>query len=247
MIPTPWIVRKPGVRRRMRIYCFSCAGGNAHSYLPWQDLLSARYDICAVQLPGRGARFDEIPFDTLTELVSAFVDVFRRHSDQPFAFFGHSLGALIAFEVARKLHALKLEMPRHLFVAGCSAPQCRGEQRFLHRLPDAELVEELKSYDGTPHEVISNQELMALVLPAIRSDFALAENYAYKASDVLKVPISVLAGKGDEHTTGEMEGWRLETSGPCRVQWFEGRHFFINSERDAVLAYLQEKLGEHPC
>ena len=164
-------------------------------------------------------------------------------SPLPFAFFGHSLGGLLGFELAHHNLRHGLPMPRQLFISGCSAAQFRPAPKGLHLMSNADLLEELHKYNGTPPEVLAHPELMELILPTIRADFALAERYTYCHTRALDVPITVLAGKTDAiDSPDQIDGWQLETNMAFDVKWFEGDHFFINSERDAVLRYLNEQL-----
>lgn len=248
MMPTPWLVRPPGPPRRLRLYCFPFAGGSASVFAGWQEALGPGIEVCAIQLPGRGARMAEAPLSDLGEVVRQIVSVIASQPRMPFAFFGHSLGGLLAFEVARYCMLHYLPLPVHLFASGCAAPQHRDRERKLHLLPDEELIEALKDYNGTPAEVLGNFELMALLLPLLRADFALVENYRYRPSLRLSVPITVLAGRQDAHIEEmHVDGWSKETSGPCQVHWFEGDHFFIQSERAAVIDLTRTTLAAAVC
>lgn len=245
MQTTPWLLRKPSAGGSVRLYCFCYAGGNAMSFLPWQAALDPSIEVCAVQLPGRGARFREKTYSSMPPLVEALADVIRDHHTLPFAFFGHSLGGLLAFELARYCQRYCLPMPERLLVSGCDAPQYSASGGRLHTLPDEALVGALKEYNGTPPEILENRELMALALPAIRADFALVETYRYRPGPPLNMPITVLAGKRDDHVLPQhLEGWRRETIDACRIQWFEGDHFFIHTERQAVLDCIGAELAD---
>ena len=245
MHPSPWLVREPKrTSRRLRLYCFCYAGGSASTYASWQAQLDPAIEVCAVQLPGRGSRMAERPFTAMPELIKALALVIGREDSLPFAFFGHSLGGLLAFELARyqKLHYMR--MPEHLIVSGCDAPQFRSPSRRLHALPDHELIDVLKDFNGTPPGVLEHRELMDLLLPTIRADFALVDDYVYRPGLPLKMPITVLAGRRDDHTVEQVEGWRKETLSDCHVHWFNGDHFFILPEQQAVLDRLDAVLVE---
>ena len=240
---TRWLVRQPGVLATTRLYCFSYAGGNARSYLPWQAGLGGGIEVCAIELPGRGARFGERLYQAMPTLIADLNQVIAQSDDIPFAFFGHSLGALVAFELARHRQRSGGPLPHHLFVSGCAAPQHRNPSRGLHRLPAAELIDVLRQYQGTPPEVLMHGELMALLLPTIRADFALAEEYEYHPSPPLSVPLTVLTGKSDERVSlAQAQGWAKETVLPCAVQLFEGGHFFIHDEMPEVLKCIRSQL-----
>lgn len=244
MPPTSWFLRTPGARRPFRLYCFCYAGGNAVTFLPWQQRIHPNVEICAVQLPGRGMRFHEAPYTSLKELVERLAALIVEQGNSQFAFFGHSLGGLLAFEVARCLRNKALVTPLHLFVSGCDAPRYRSPSKQFHLLDDKSLLQELKTLNGTPTEVLGNDELMALMLPTIRADFALAEGYRYQPQrSPLDIPMSVLAGKLDPVDAPEQViGWNDETTGPFEVRWFEGDHFFIQQEQASVLAFLNMRL-----
>lgn len=247
MASTPWLIRRRGSAGRIRLYCFPYAGGNAFHFLAWQTALAPTIEVCAVQLPGRGERLAETPYKSLPALIETVAAVIAQQDARPFAFFGHSLGGLLAFEVARYCQRSDLTRPIHIFASGCDAPQHRSASRRLHELGDDALIAALKEYDGAPSSVFENTELMALTLPAIRSDFALAENYHYRPGPPLDIPITVLAGKLEKISAAQVEGWQKETTGACRIRWFEGGHFFIHSERTAVLECLKTELAEVQC
>ncbi len=247
MNTSPWLLRAPQAGRRLRLYCFSYAGGSAHAYASWQAALGADIDVCALQLPGRGMRMMEQPYTSLPKLVDALGQLLARQDRTPFAFFGHSLGALLAFELTRYCARHGLAMPEQLIVSGTSAPQHREPSRGLHTLPDEALIAELELYNGTPPEVLQHRELMELLLPTIRGDFALAEQYVYRQAPLLTLPITVYAGRRDPRVSLEQASeWRKESSGACQLHWFEGDHFFINSERDLVLECVSAQLASPP-
>jgi medium-chain acyl-[acyl-carrier-protein] hydrolase len=240
----PLFMRRPRAGHRFRLICFAYAGGNAATFLPWQDQLDPAIEVCAVQLPGRGARLLEPAPTAFEPLVRSLAEEIARLPPMPFALFGHSLGGLLAFEVARQCALRQLPQPRHLIVSGCNAPQCRGASRQLHRLPDDQLIEELRAYNGTPAEVLANGDLMALMLPTIRADFALVDSYRYRPGLRLNLPVTVFAGTGDTHCQPEqVSAWERETAAPCRVDWFDGDHFFIHDQQAAVLAHIGQALA----
>ncbi len=247
MNTSSWLIHQPGGPRRFRLYCFSYAGGSATSFIPWQAALDPAIEICAVQLPGRGPRLTEPPLRSFPLLVETLARVIARQDPLPFAFFGHSLGGLLAFELARYCQHLHLPMPEHLFVSATSAPQCRPPSRRLHELDDDALIAALKDYNGTPPAALAHRELMELLLPAIRADFALVADYQYQPGPLLPIPITVLAGKRDKHVAPEqLPRWQEETSEACRLHWFEGDHFFIHADRQAVLDCVGDALGWCP-
>lgn len=237
----PWLLRTPQMAPRLRLICFAYAGGNARMYGAWQKKLGPQVEVCAVQLPGRGARRSEPPFTSLDDLIAALADVLCPHDAIPFAFFGHSLGALIAFELSRHFARHQLRMPERLIMSAANAPSRRSPPRGLHQMGDDALIEELKRFDGTPPAVMKYRELLAMALPVIRADFMMSETYRYRSAPLLPVPISVMAGIGDPLTSREqIAAWAELTSASCDMHWFEGGHFFINEQADAVLDWINE-------
>lgn len=238
-----WLLRRPTAKARLRLFCFPYAGGNAAAYLNWQPKLGPEIEICAIQLPGRGTRMGEPAIDRLAPLVRQLAEVIAGEGDLPAAFFGHSLGALVAFELARFSKLMHLRGPERLIVSGCQAPSVRQARDHLHTLPDAELIEELRRYNGTPAAILAHAELMALVLPAIRADFAIVETYAYRAGIRLDQPIDVLAGTKDPIVPPDrVAPWLAETERPGGIHWFEGDHFFLDTQPEAVAARLRDLL-----
>lgn len=241
---TPWLIRLPGGPRRLQLFCFPYAGGSASGFLPWQTRLAPATEVCAVQLPGRGPRISEPPMQDLEGLLDALASVISQFARAPFAFFGHSLGGLLAFELTRRLRRASLPMPQRLIVSATRAPRCRGTSRRLHELDDDALLQALGDYNGTPPEALAHRELMELLLPAIRADFALLHSYRYDAEAALAIPITVLAGRRDDHVPAEsLHGWQECSSVPVRQHWFEGDHFFVQTDIDAVMAVLNAELA----
>jgi medium-chain acyl-[acyl-carrier-protein] hydrolase len=240
---TPWLVRRPDATRPIRLYCFSYAGGSATAYLQWQTDLEPYVDVCGVQLPGRGSRMGEACLTSLPEIVEQVAQELMWQDDGTFALFGHSLGALLAFEVTRLCASRGMRLPSHLFVSGCDAPRYRQLDEPLHELPDPELIDKLADYGGTPPEILANAELLQLTLPVLRADFALAYRYEYIAQLPLSIPLTVFAGLQDPHTERELvEKWAEETTATTRTHWLDGHHFFINTHRNAVIERVLAEL-----
>jgi medium-chain acyl-[acyl-carrier-protein] hydrolase len=243
MKSSPWLLRTPLASRKLRLYCFSYAGGSAHAYASWQAALGPEIEVCAVQFPGRGSRMAEKPYTSMQEVVVVLADLLTQQDRTPFAFFGHSMGALVALELARCCARHSLAMPLGLIVSGASAPQFEKPARNLHVLPDNELIDALRDYDGSPPEVLEHRELMELLLPMIRADFQLIETYRYRAGHPLDLALTVFVGDADAQAVQESAPhWQKETVGTCDVHRFKGGHFFINTDRDAVLSCLKTTL-----
>jgi medium-chain acyl-[acyl-carrier-protein] hydrolase len=243
---TPWIAHgKPNPYADLRLFCFPYAGGSALVYRQWQNVLPATIEVCPVQLPGRGARLHEPLFTSLGPLVEAIARALFPYDDKPFAFFGHSMGALISFELARLLKQAGHRGPQGLFVSGRRAPHVPCREPPLFDLPDAEFFQELGRLNGTPREVLEHPELMQLMLPLLRADFSVAENYDYAAGAPLDCPITVFGGLQDGYTNrDDLSGWREHTSAPCTVRMFTGDHFFINTAQPLLLRVLSMELHQ---
>jgi medium-chain acyl-[acyl-carrier-protein] hydrolase len=243
-----WLLRSGGDRRaRVRLFCLPSAGGGGSVYMPWARQLPT-VDVCAVQLPGRENRLREPAYTRFAEMMDATFQVLRPHLDMPFALFGHSMGALIAFELARRLRAEGAPVPAHLFVSGHRAPQLPNPRPPLAHLPDAAFLAELRTrYDGVPAEVLRHPDLMALLLPCLRADLALVEDYRCDVAEPLACPISVYGGEDDPVANeAELAAWRAQTRGEFTLTRFAGTHFFIRSAREELLAALSRELALVP-
>lgn len=231
---------------KMRLFCFPYAGGSALIYRGWEAGLPAEVEVCPVQLPGRGNRLREPPFRRMQPLAADAARSLRPLFDKPFAFFGHSMGAALAFEIARLLRADSGPRPSHLFISGRQAPQFPPTAPPTHDLPEPEFIEELRRLNGTPPEVLNEPELMRLMLPLLRADFEVVETYAYREEPPLDIPFSVYGGVRDEEVSREeLEGWCEQTSASCRLRLFPGEHFFIDTARELVLEKITRELYEH--
>ena len=240
-----WFTAGTNPTGAMRLFLFPFAGGNASTFLPWQGLLGPRLELRIARLPGRGARLFEPPVAEMDELVARLTRAVTSLADRPFAFFGHSLGALVAFEVARQLRRAHRPGPVGLWVSGAEGPQTRAPRRRLHDLPDADLIEGLREYAGTPPEMLDDREMMELLLPGLRADFALNERYSYRPEPPLDLPIHVLLGDADPYVEPERAaGWALETSRPVRQYVYPGAHFFLYDHQRSITALLADAAAQ---
>jgi len=226
-----------GSRAAVRLFCIPYAGGSASPYQPWRKVLPPLIDVDPVSLPGRDARIGEPPLRAMGSAVDALVGELFPRIDRPFVFFGHSMGALLAYEVARRAEEAGLPLVG-LLASGAPAPHLHARSRDLHALPDAELVQELRRLGGTPREALENPELMALVLPTLRADFELCETYRHRAGPPLGCPVHVFGGLGDEGVPREdLEAWRALTSASFRLRMLPGGHFFLH-ESETLLTHM---------
>ena len=240
-----WIKRaRQDPQTCFRLFCFPYAGGGASIFRTWPQRLPSDIEVCAIQLPGREDRFAEPPFDSLLSLIDVLADVLYPYMDFPFAFFGHSLGALISFELTRRLRRQKTPCPMQLFVSGHRAPQIPDPDPPIHQLPDAEFIEELGRFNGTPKAVLENPELMEVFMPLLRSDIGLDETYVYDHEAPLDCPISAFGGLKDEEVSREeLAGWHDQTRSRFNIQMFPGDHFFLNGKKsDDVLEIISQDI-----
>jgi medium-chain acyl-[acyl-carrier-protein] hydrolase len=236
----------PSQQARLRLFCFPYAGGGASIYRQWPGLLPAQVEICPVTLPGREMRLREKAYTRLPPLVEALAEALLPALDKPFAFFGHSMGGLIAFETARALRRRGLPQPLHLFIAARPAPQLVRADPPLSHLPDAAFASELqRRYAGIPAAVLQDPELMALYLPILRADLELLETYHYQAEAPLDCPISTYGGMQDSMVTPDrIAPWQKQTAGSFSRALFPGGHFFLQSQQTPLLEGLGRTLAE---
>lgn len=234
---------RPNPQAALRLFCFPYAGGGASIFRAWPDHLPATIEVCAIQYPGRENRLNEPLLDNTDQLVAALLPAVRPYLDRPFAFFGHSLGALIAFEVARQLDAAPRARLVHLFASARAAPQLPADGPQIHTLPQADFIRQIAQLDGTPAEILEHAELMELLYPILRADFAVNETYVYRPSPPLACPISALGGLRDRLVDRtQLEAWGKQTNGSFAVRMFPGHHFFINDLRSLLLRIITQDL-----
>jgi medium-chain acyl-[acyl-carrier-protein] hydrolase len=229
---------------RARLICLPFAGGGASAFRSWADDLPPTVEVCAVQPPGRETRFRDPPFTRLQSYVSALADSLRPLFDLPVAFFGHSMGALTAFELARELRRRGRPAPSRLIVSGRAAPHLPSRRKPLHTLPDREFRDELKSLGGTPAAVMDNDELMAVFLPTLRADFTAHETYQFVEEPPLDCPMLAVTGESDNVASpADVEEWRRHTQATFQMQVFAGDHFYLQTQRALLLQLLSRFLN----
>ncbi len=245
--PNPWIVcEQSRPLARLRLFCFPHAGGGALAFHGWSPCMPADVEVCAVQLPGRENRFHEAALRSWPALVDGLADAVRPQLQLPFALLGHSMGAILAFELAHALQTRWGLVPLHLFVAGRNAPQMPHEFDRLADLDDEQLIEELRQLNGTPQAVLEDRELMRVLLPLLRADFALCAAYRYVERQPLRCPITAVGGLHDPNTDPErLEAWRDQTTAAFAVRMVPGDHFFLATHRGLVARMIAENLIPH--
>jgi medium-chain acyl-[acyl-carrier-protein] hydrolase len=243
---TRWIhapVRRP--RARLRLYCVPYAGSGAGVFRAWPDALGAQVEVRSIMLPGRERRFNEPALTSVQEIADLLVPALAGELDPPFAIFGHSLGAMVGFEVARRL-AAGGQPPVHLLASGARAPHLRDSGPDYHRLPDAEFLGAIRDLGGTPPELVAHAEFLELMLPTLRADFTAAETYRWPAGQPLSCPITTFGGADDPLVTrADLDGWAAHTDGGLRVHVLPGDHFFIATAQAELLALVGRELAPH--
>jgi len=230
---------------RMRLFCIPYAGGGAQIYRAFSKSLPIDVEVCAVQLPGREKRFLERALDNVDAIVDQLAPVIGAEVDLPYAIFGHSLGALVGFELVRRLRSEGRPPPVRLFTSGHRAPHLPDPDPPIHHLPDAEFIEELRELNGTPQAVLESPELLELVLPTLRADFAAAETYDYRSEAPLCCSITALGGTSDDKVSPEaLQGWKEHTSGDFEFHLLEGDHFFIHQRHEDVMRILRDRVAD---
>ena len=241
---------RPGpLPRPPRLICFPYAGGGPSIFRSWCSRLPNSTQLCSVELPGRGALWQQPPLDSLPEAVTATCDALKPFLECEFSLYGHSLGALVAFELARELRRRHGPRPLHIFVSGLGAPQVSFWQprRTLHLLDDEGLIAELQRFGGTPRKVIEDRELMELMIPGIRAGLRQIETYEYQEEPALDVPISAFAGREDTLVALSKVGeWREQTTSRFSMLVLPGDHFGMLEGPQGVSAEVCRRLRGAP-
>lgn len=242
-----WIMSGAHQGGAFQLFCFPFAGGGASAYRNWLQKASYQFDVSAIQLPGRENRIVEPLAYSMTGIINTLVEELCSVIDRPFVFFGHSMGARMAFEVAREMKNRGYQLPVHLFVSGSRSPEI-PEPRPLHQLSDDEFCNELGRFGGTPRELLNNRELMELYLPILRADFTVDETYDYVDCKPLPVPVTAFCGTEDpEATQIEMLGWKRQTTELFNFTQIQGDHFFIQSQWAEVFKLITETVQDGRC
>ena len=239
-----WFVffkRRPSAE--VRLFCCPYAGGGSAIFKSWSEALPITIEVCAVELPGRGTRFDEPVLTRVEPLITELGAAIHPLLDKPFAFFGHSMGSLLGFELSRHLLSQHGLAAVQLFASGQPAPQLARYDSSTFDLPTGEFIEELRSLNGTPRSILEDEELMRLLMPVLRADFEVEETYKYLHKPPMSIPISVFSGLQDKGVSkAELEPWGEQTTSSFTITLFPGDHFFIHSSERAVLNECSAKL-----
>ena len=213
-------------------------------FRPWVGILPDHIELWAAHLPGRGERAEEPLLRRIGPIVKEIAEAVSLYTEKPFAFFGHSLGAAVAFEVAREMRRKHSVQPAHLLVSGCQSPQCLDVGSSSHKLPDPEFIEKLRALNGTPKALLDNPRMMEIVLPIIRADIEALQTYKYAPGAPLDCPITALGGFLDKLVSlASLVAWRHQTTARSVAYVLPGDHFFINSSQTVLLKVVTDALN----
>lgn len=229
-----------------RLFCFPYAGGSSFIFNSWSKTIAENVELVAIQLPGRANRMTEKPFTNVESLVEVLTEKILPFTSMPFAFFGHSMGAIISYELAVNLMKEVSIEPIHLFVSGRSAPHLAAREKITYNLPDKEFIKEIAKLNGTPKEILQNAELLELLFPLLRADFELVETYGFKNHAPLNCPISAFGGSDDDEVPVEdVKAWKQHTVSDFKLNILEGDHFFINHFGDFFTKTISSELRNY--
>ena len=227
----------------LRLIGFPHGGGGPQAFREWGKLLPDDVELIALNLPGRGSRLSDPLITDMAELVPHVVDALRAYFDKPFALFGHSVGAIVAYEVARELQQQQFPLPLRLFVSAHKAPHVAAHHRPMYDLPDTELVALLRDLGLVPEEALRNEGLLDFILPPLKADFQLSETYRCDAPMPLTIPVSALGGEADTFVTKEdLEDWQAYTKAAFDVALFADDHFYTRSRQAEVTQAIARAL-----
>lgn len=228
----------PAEKPAARLVCLPHAGGSAPFFLPVAAALSPDVDVVAIQYPGRQDRRAEAPLDDMSVLVDRIYEVLRRQPELPLTLFGHSMGAVIGFELARRFEA-DGQRPVRLLASGRRAPGTHRDETTFDS--DEAIMAEVRRLSGTAVSLLDDEEMMRAALPALRADYRAVESYRCGPDVAVDTPITVLTGDSDPKTTlDEAKAWDRHTKGACDLRVFTGGHFFLSERSGEVMQVLEE-------
>ncbi|MFC5286560.1 thioesterase II family protein [Actinokineospora guangxiensis] len=245
---TPWLPFGTGDAAPVRLLCLPHAGAGASAYRTWGQGLPEEIAACPVQLPGRESRMGETPYDRVEDIAddlagALFADATGLRT--PYALFGHSMGAIVAFALAQRLRERGLPEPVHLFVSGRQAPHLRTSLPDLRHLGITELAAELATLGGTPRQVLDNPDLLGMIAPLLRADFAVNETYRHTGEAALDIPVTAFAAAADPRASvHQVDGWREATAGAFHLHRLPGDHFAVL--RQAAFVHRTVAAALHP-
>ena len=242
------ICRRPNPNPRVRLFCFPYAGGGASIFAHWADYLPEDLEVNAVQLPGHETRIGDTPHSDLNSLLDEIIPILYPYFSQPFALIGHSMGALISYELARKVRRELAIQPVRLFLSGLRALQIPNPDRPLHSLKRDEFLNQLQSRYGMPASLMQHGELLDLFLPLLKANFEMCETYVYRCEAPLNCPISVFGGLEDSRISQrDLDPWKSHTTKELKLRMLEGNHYFFEHVWMDVVNFVARDLADFPA
>jgi medium-chain acyl-[acyl-carrier-protein] hydrolase len=232
-----------------QLFCFPYAGASSVVFNSWKKLLAPDIHLIPVELAGRGRRIHEPFYRNVNEAVDDVHNIVTSHINHlPYAFFGHSMGSMIAYEVAQKLRYSKIAKPRHIFFSGRRAPHIeKPDEKKLHLMNDSDFRREILGLGGTPPEIFEHPELINLFIPLLKNDFRIAETEIRRHEiNPFDFKITIFQGTQDDISKEETEGWRLHCNRECNILYFEGGHFFLHDHREELIKIINAALLDTP-
>ncbi len=245
MTNSDWFIcLQPQPAARIRLFCFPYAGGTVALFGDWPQRIASEIELWVAYLPGRGKRLHEPVYKRIRPLIAELKAAIEPLTQQPFAFFGHSLGARLVFELTNSLRHAEQPMPRHLFLSACPAPQLSPRSQLLHTLPRNELLAEMRKRGGMSADILAQPAVLDALLPALRGDLAVLETAVYQPQPPLDTPITVFGGTADFVVQPDsLDAWQLHTNNEFRVQMFVGNHFFLETAVGGLTKAISNTVG----
>lgn len=232
----------PSAFAPVSLLCLPCAGASATMYLRWRRLLPSWVRLVPLELPGRGARMGEALVRDFNAQVERLCDEQRHALQGRYALFGHSMGALLSYGIARRQQALSRPGPCALFVSASPAPTRRDPARFVGLDSGRALLDDMRRQGGTPAEVFDNEELLALTLSVLSADYQVCASFRPDEAPPLDMPVHAFGGRQDDIAPDALGAWREVTRAPSSVHWFDGGHFYVRAHEAAVLRHVAQGL-----
>lgn len=227
---------------KLRLFCFPYAGSGPSIFSEWPADISKVFDVMGVIYPGRESLSSQAPLNDLSDIVEKIFTNILPYLDRPFAFFGHSMGAYVSYELAKQLKERQGLSPEHLFLSGASAPHIVNENP-VHALPPSEFLRALIELNGFPLEVLQSPELVHLALPLLRADFTSCETYHYTAGQPIDTPMTALGGDNDPRVAiDELEAWQHHSTAMFSSQVFKGDHFYLREHQSQLVSSINQEL-----